>query len=223
MFTPPTPVAGSDGGGSRVFLIAAVRLYREGLADALARAPRVEVVGAAHAVPGAEAQVAALAPDVILLSAPVETAAPAVRRLRSIAPAARVIALAVREVDPEVVAWAEAGVDAFVTCEDSLRTLVAVVETATRGELLCTPRTAAALLRRVRARALERSLDGAATSLTLREREIGELIARGLSNKEIAVSLQIEVPTVKNHVHHILEKLGVAGRGQAAAQLRLLG
>ena len=204
-------------------MIAAVRLYREGLADALARASLVDVVGTARSVPEAAAQVAAHKPDVILLSAPVESAPPAVRHLRAIAPGARVIALAVRELDQEVVSWAEAGVDGFVTYDVSLRTLVDIVETAARGELLCTPRTAAALLRRVRGRALERSLDGPATRLTQREREIAELIVRGLSNKEIAVSLQIEVPTVKNHVHHILEKLGVTGRGQAAAHLRLLG
>jgi two-component system, NarL family, nitrate/nitrite response regulator NarL len=204
-------------------VIAAVRLYREGLADALARAPRVGVVGMARSVPEAAAQLAAHKPDVILLSAPVDSAPPAVRRLRAIAPGARVIALAVREVDQEVVAWAEAGVDAFVTHDVSLRTLVDIVETAARGELLCTPRTAGALLRRVRARAQERSLDGPATSLTQREREIAELIVGGLSNKEIAMRLQIEVPTVKNHVHHILEKLGVTRRAQAAAHLRMLG
>jgi two-component system, NarL family, nitrate/nitrite response regulator NarL len=204
-------------------VIAAVRLYREGLADALARAPRVGVVGMARSVPEAAAQLAAHKPDVILLSAPVDSAPPAVRRLRAIAPGARVIALAVREVDQEVVAWAEAGVDAFVTHDVSLRTLVDIVETAARGELLCTPRTAGALLRRVRARAQERSLDGPATSLTQREREIAELIVGGLSNKEIAMRLQIDVPTVKNHVHHILEKLGVTRRAQAAAHLRMLG
>jgi two-component system, NarL family, nitrate/nitrite response regulator NarL len=57
-------------------------------------------------------------------------------------------------------------------------------------------------------------------ALTAREREIAGLIVEGLSNKEIAARLQIELPTVKNHVHHILSKLNANRRGQAAAMLR---
>jgi DNA-binding NarL/FixJ family response regulator len=57
-------------------------------------------------------------------------------------------------------------------------------------------------------------------TLTERERQVAALIERGLSNKEIAVALGIEVPTVKNHVHHILEKLRVRRRAEAAALVR---
>jgi two-component system nitrate/nitrite response regulator NarL len=60
-------------------------------------------------------------------------------------------------------------------------------------------------------------------ALTPRELEIVSLISGGLSNKEIARSLQIELATVKNHVHNILEKLGVARRTEAAAAARLRG
>jgi DNA-binding NarL/FixJ family response regulator len=60
----------------------------------------------------------------------------------------------------------------------------------------------------------------ATTVLTVREREIAELIEQGLSNKEIAERLTIGLPTVKNHVHNILTKLKATRRGQAAAMLR---
>ena len=59
--------------------------------------------------------------------------------------------------------------------------------------------------------------------LTPRQREILELIDSGLMNKEIARALSIELTTVKNHVHHILEKLGVTHRAAAAAKVRKLG
>jgi len=59
--------------------------------------------------------------------------------------------------------------------------------------------------------------------LTPREREILELIDGGLMNKEIAKALSIELTTVKNHVHHILEKLGVSRRAAAAAKVHKLG
>ena len=56
--------------------------------------------------------------------------------------------------------------------------------------------------------------------LTCREKEIAALISKGLSNKDIAVRLNIEVATVKNHVHHVLEKLQVHSRAQALTRLR---
>ena len=59
--------------------------------------------------------------------------------------------------------------------------------------------------------------------LTLRERQVVALIDEGLSNKEIAAELCIELSTVKNHVHHLLEKLGARGRGEAAARMRMVG
>ena len=92
-----------------------------------------------------------------------------------------------------------------------------------RGELLCPPRTAALLLGRLAslAKGETNNLDG--VTLTRREREIVTLIDGGRSNKEIALRLNIEVATVKNHVHRILDKLQVTTRAEAAARLRETG
>jgi two-component system, NarL family, nitrate/nitrite response regulator NarL len=81
----------------------------------------------------------------------------------------------------------------------------------------CSPKLAATLLRRVAALAQEQRSPSALDSLTIRERQIVGLIGDGLSNKEIASGLKIEVATVKNHVHNILEKLNVTRRSEAAA------
>jgi DNA-binding NarL/FixJ family response regulator len=85
---------------------------------------------------------------------------------------------------------------------------------------VCSPRLAATLLRRVAVLAADRAQPRVEARLTARELEIVELIDEGLSNKEIASRLCIEVPTVKNHVHNILEKLDVRGRAEAAARVR---
>ena len=98
-----------------------------------------------------------------------------------------------------------------------------VVESVARGEMLCSPRLAATLLHRVATLAQERHSPGPLDSLTVRERQIVDLLGDGLSNKEIARGLQIEVTTVKNHVHHILEKLQVARRADAATFARRRG
>jgi len=85
---------------------------------------------------------------------------------------------------------------------------------------VCSPRVAGALLRRIAALATDGRSDRVPAHLTNREREIMGLIDEGLSNKEIAKRLRIEVATVKNHVHNILEKLQVHRRGEAAARVR---
>jgi DNA-binding NarL/FixJ family response regulator len=99
--------------------------------------------------------------------------------------------------------------------------LVATLESATRGEALFSPRMAASLLRRVAALAATQPSPSAQVRLTPRERDIMRLLDEGLSNKEIAQRLGIEVATVKNHVHNILEKLQVHRRGEAAAWSRV--
>jgi DNA-binding NarL/FixJ family response regulator len=144
-----------------------------------------------------------------------------VHELQAVAPDAAVVATAVADTDGEIVACAEAGVAGFVTRDQSLAEAVRVLESVACGESRCSPRTAAALLRRVAVLSAQREPPGLPDGLTPRECEIAELIARGCSNKEIARELCIEISTVKNHVHHMLEKLGVRGRAEAAARVRV--
>ena len=131
------------------------------------------------------------------------------------------LAICVPGDERSVLACVEAGAVAYVTCEASLRELIAAVTRLARGEALCSPRMAGILLRRLAS--LAASCEPAAgAALTRRELEVIELVGEGLSNKEIARRLSIELSTVKNHVHNILEKLGVNGRHEAAAVAREL-
>jgi len=112
------------------------------------------------------------------------------------------------------------GIAGFVTSEASVAELVAAIESVARGESLCSPSVVAALLRRLGSLARSWAEADPTQPLTRREREILELIDEGLSNKQIAQRLRIELPTVKNHVHNILGKLGVRRRAEAAALVR---
>jgi two-component system nitrate/nitrite response regulator NarL len=202
-----------------VVVIADVRLHREGLAEVLDRHAGLAVVGAVESVAEAIALVAATAPQVAVVDLRQESGIACVRALTGAAPNLRVVALSLVE-DPEVViAWAEAGIAAYVSRDGSVAELVQAIEAAVRGELPCSARIAAALLDRVRALASVRLADRPAARLTKREREIVGLIDEGLANKEIASRLQIELPTVKNHVHNILEKLGASRRTEAVHRL----
>ena len=143
------------------------------------------------------------------------------RELRAAHDALKVIVLAIDEQEDCVLPLVEAGAAGYVTHEASLAELFSVVRSAVRGEALCSPRIVASLARRLTQMADQRPVRAELGELTVRERQIARLLDEGLSNKEIAIQLCIEVATVKNHVHNILEKLHVHRRGEAAARLRV--
>jgi DNA-binding NarL/FixJ family response regulator len=201
-----------------VVICAGIRLYREGLGRVLSDDPRLEVVGTAETTDEAVSALRARPADVLLLDLERREACAALPTVRSAAPATRVLAIGVPALVDEVLARAEAGIDGFLTREASIEELVEGVVATHRGEVVCSPAIAGALLRRVGALAALRASGGLA-SLTVRQREVVELIREGLSNKEIAARLTIELPTVKNHVHAILEKLELASRHDVARSL----
>ena len=208
-----------------VFVLVHVRLYRDGIADSLDRDARFRLVGTAGSLDDAQEQLDALQqpPDVVLVDLGLPEGAGAARVLRSASPAISIVALAVREADEEILSWAEAGVAGLVSRNATLAELLDAVDGAARNEVHTSPAVAAVLLRRVASLAGERTTAAHGSALTRREREVLGLIDRGLSNKEIAGSLRIEVPTVKNHVHNILEKLNVVRRTEAVFAARSRG
>jgi DNA-binding NarL/FixJ family response regulator len=199
-----------------------VSLYCEGLACLLAREEDVEVVGVGLSRHEIVARVTELDPDVVLLDPTLPEGMETIREL-ALSLEMRVIALGCPENDIETIACAEAGVSGFLTPDASISDLIATIHGASEGELLCSPKLAGVLLRRVTALAASRSGDAPPSPLTMRELQVVRLIDAGLSNKQIATTLEIELSTVKHHVHHILEKLEVERRGEAVARLRQQG
>ncbi len=199
----------------RVLVVSDIRLYREGIGRLLESEARFRVAAANGSL---EAVVADWTPDVVLVDAAMADGVAAIRAVRQASPASRVIVLTVSDVDGQLLRFAEAGIAGYVTRDGSQADLVAAIESVERGEAVCSPRAAAALLERVAVLASEPPpADG---RLTARESEILDLLEAGLSNKEIGARLFIGVPTVKTHVHNILKKLGASRRGEAAARAR---
>ena len=208
---------------TRLLVLAEVGLYRDALPRLLRDVESFDVVGVAAGLDEALKALDEDRPDVILVDTRTPASADVMWALAAAAPDVKLVALGVPEVQDEVIALAEAGASGYVTVDGSVEDLADVIESLSRGETLCSPGVAATLFGRVAALARERRLEPIEERLTTREVEVLRLIEEGLSNKEIASAFSIELSTVKNHVHAILEKLNVQRRTEAAARARRHG
>jgi DNA-binding NarL/FixJ family response regulator len=203
-----------------IVVVVEVRLYREAVVRALSDQDDLRLLGEGDSARVALIEISRSQPDVVLLDLGIPHALDAVRQARAVAPDTRIVALGFGGTDAEVVAAAEAGLGGYIGVHQPLDDVITAIRGVVRGEAPCDGLIAAALLRRVAARAGEVESAPVLAELTSRERRILELLARGLSNKEIASELVIGLATVKTHVHAILRKLEVSRRGAAADVFR---
>jgi len=206
-------------GRPTLLIVSDVRLYREFLITVLqTQLPALDAEG----VPcGAEAmqRLVAGSPTLLLLDLRCRQCHGLLKTVPTLSASARMIAFAVDDNDSEILACAEAGVSAYVLSDASVEELIAAIETVLRGDQHLPARVAASLFRRLATPDGAGAEAGARVNLTARERQVLCLIVQGLTNKEIATRLQIEIATVKNHVHNVLIKLRVKSRAEAAGRV----
>lgn len=142
-----------------------------------------------------------------------------VRDLLRLQPAPQVFVYGSADDERELSAWAEAGVTCIVTDAVALADLIeSVVEAAKRPAPA--PAVAAVVHQAAGRTTLRRDRSREPTQLTQRESDVLRLVALGLSNREVAETLCVELPTVKNHIQHLMKKLGVHRREEAVRYLR---
>jgi two-component system nitrate/nitrite response regulator NarL len=203
----------------RVAIIAELRLYRDGLAELLDARDGIHVIAAYARGDEAVTDIEQLLPDVALVDMAMIDNIETIRALVRRTPTVKILALGLPETEQVVLPCVEAGIAAYVSRDGTLDDVASAVHRIMRGEALCPPEIVASLFRRVTALAMQPRDGEGASMLTRRELQIASLIAAGLSNKEIARELHIEVSTVKNHVHNAFEKLQVRRRAQMVARL----
>jgi DNA-binding NarL/FixJ family response regulator len=194
------------------------RLMRAGLVELLTVDPEIEVAGEAST--GREAVEAALrlAPDVVLMDVrmPDLDGIGATRELALAAPSVKVLVLTTFEQDDYVFGALRAGASGFLLKRARPEELIAAVHTIAAGDALLSPSVTRRVIDRMAQQPTPELADQASLDrLTPREREVLELIARGLANREIAAALAIEESTIRTHVKRILMKLDLRDRVQA--------
>jgi DNA-binding NarL/FixJ family response regulator len=205
----------------RVFVASDVSVYRDGISRLIATEEALELDGAATTFESPARLRNGARPDVVLVDMGRRIDRVATREIAAAAGDARVVALVAPNLEEDLLGWAGAGVSGLLSWDASPHHVVDTLTRAAHGQTPCSPDVAEGLLRCAGERRGGRP--GLKRSLTEREAQIAELVADGLSNKAIASRLSIQLATVKNHVHSVLEKLEVSSRGEAAAKLRLLG
>jgi DNA-binding NarL/FixJ family response regulator len=203
----------------RVLIVDDHAVVREGLRTYLALQDGIDVVGEAQDGDAALEQADALAPDVILMDLvmPRRDGIAAMRDLRARGATARVIVLTSFTDEERIMPAIQAGAAGYLLKNVQPAELARAVRAAHAGEALLDPSVAARLVEAiVQQRATAPVTDPPAPELTPREHDVLALIVAGMANKRIALELGLSEKTVKAHVGHLLAKLGVADRTQAA-------
>ncbi len=203
----------------RILVVDDHTLFRRGLTALLSRDPQFEVVGDAADAGEAQRRAQALQPDLILLDnhLPGVNGVDALPALREAAPAARVLMLTVSEDEQDLAAALRGGACGYLLKTIEGDALASAIRRAMRGESVVAEEMTGKLVAAFQATSAPAPLAAApGEGLSPRELEILRLIARGASNKEIGRELGIAETTVKIHVQHLLRKLRLSSRVQAA-------
>jgi two-component system NarL family response regulator len=213
----------------KVLLVMEVRLIANIFESVLGDEPDMEVVGCVSTRENALEFLPNQKVDVALISAglPNQEALKLTSTIMENFPSTKVVALGLSEENHhDTLRYIEAGAAGYILKDSSLKELIEVIRLAQKGEAQVSTRMAGAMMERLfrLARvfsAVETKIDSD-VRLTSRELEVLHFINEGLTNQEIAALLVVEVGTVKNHVHRILEKLKVSSRQEAASYLAFI-
>ena len=199
-------------------------LLLEGLAMMLGEQDDFEVIGTAPNGSKAVEQIKKLHPEVALIDIgmPDKDGLEVTQALHQDLPEVKVVILGLIDLTDEIMACIEAGATGYVLKESSFDHLAETIRSVHRNEAFCSPSMAASLFSRIAELTSESKTQVPLNSVKLTERELDviNLIAEGLSNKEIAKRLFIETQTVKNHIHNILEKLHLHNRFETVEYAR---
>ena len=208
-------------------IVSDVRLYREGLGRILSEIDKINVLGILENHDELLNLLENNHLDVVLLDMRMVNYCTFITTITNNYVNTKIIVLAVPEKDDNFLLCVESGITGYLSKESTIDDLVDAVKTVDKGSLYCPCVITQYILRNVRNKQKSNQINDIKYTyskllelLTQREIQIIKLLAEGMSNKQIAKRLTIELSTVKNHVHNILVKMGVESRTKAACLLQ---
>jgi DNA-binding NarL/FixJ family response regulator len=205
---------------ARVLLYATARLFGEAVGACLGRDDLIDDVVVVHDVLAVAETALGSEVDIVLYDVTAGGPLATVRALTDQLFELPVVALTAPPSADDVIAYADAGLVAWVPRDATLDELVGALGMALRGETACDPKLTRSLVDELRRRRESCEIVEAAELLTRREAETVRLLGQGYTNKEIAAELYLSLATVKNHVHAVLSKLQLTRRAQVGELLR---
>ncbi|SDA99679.1 response regulator transcription factor [Sinorhizobium sp. NFACC03] len=203
----------------RVAIVDDHPLFREGVTRSLSEIEGFEIVAEGSSKDDATQIAESLGPDIMLMDISMPGGGlEAIPAILKIAPSQKIIMLTVSEDGDDVTTALDRGATGYVLKGVGARALAEVIRTVASGERYVAPTLSAKLLSSRTPSVSGKS--GLIVGLTPREREVLELVAAGMSNKHIAIQLDLQEKTVKHHMTQIMTKLGVGNRTEAAMVLR---
>ena len=220
----------SDDDVIRVLIADDQALFRRGLYVVLGTEENIEVVAEAEDGEQAIAKAEEMAPDVVLMDVrmPRVNGIEAAQRIRELLPSTKILMLTVSDEEDDLYEAIKAGANGYLLKEISVEEVATAIRSVVQGQSLISPSMASKLLNEFNSlarQAAEKKEQLPAPVLTARELEVLKLVARGMSNRDVADQLYISENTVKNLVRNILEKLHLHSRMEAvmyAVRKRLL-
>lgn len=192
-------------------------LFRMGVSQTLAHNAEIEVVGEGSSKADAIALVETLSPSIALLDISMPgNGISAAREIHNRWPAVKIVMLTVSEEEDDVLQALDAGATGYVLKGIAAPDLVAVLAAISRGQTYLDPKAGALLFNAMKTQSLGREASQLLQALSPREKEILHLLAQGLSNREIAEAISIQIRTVKFHVSRILMKMKAKNRVEIA-------
>jgi two-component system NarL family response regulator len=201
----------------RVVVVDDQELFRRGLTMLLGIEDGIEVVGEASNGAEGVALVVSSVPDVVLLDVrmPKQSGIEACVAIKDAVPMTKIIMLTVSDDEADLYEAVKSGASGYLLKDSSIEEVAQGIRVVADGQSLISPSMAAKLIDEFKTMAKPERSAGPALKLTERELEVLRLVARGLSNRDVAANLAISENTVKNHVRNILEKLQLHSRMEA--------
>jgi len=209
----------------RAFLMIENRLLREALVRLFRKRPDLTVVGQTSPADGTPLGVLETECNVLVGDSLLSSRLPADFSAKGGMPAGvKIILIGMEPDEKQFMAAVRSGVTGYLLQDASASDVVAAVRAVCRGEAVCPPQLVATLFRFMAQIAREMPLNNSSKpDLTLRQQQLVTLVAKGLTNKEIASHLNLSEFTVRNHIHNILKQVDASSRSEAVETIRSYG